>query len=342
MNIRRILYSVLILVCLGLAFVISQLLIYRNDINSNIKMISQCNSEKQYFQEKPQGYNYPEKSQHAIYNSDSCFCKMYSIITPKLLIYKAASQGKKLDFVKVGYENYILPTNVINDADLGITINDFFDDYLFTFEKRILYNFHKPIALLRYNIENNQSDNFITNLTNEILKDENNNYLTQYRYDNFEQVINEINKTGNKKIFLRINLEKGLYPLVSDIFRHPDNITGFTMLVMCESNLALIDFYNFSKQIEKDFVLVHRCGKHFGCVVDSKCKYPGENLSVPVFLTYINRNLIDKTYLPFKQDYSQDDDYKETFDEFEAIPKFSISWQIVLYEKIKRILKKDD
>lgn len=78
-----------------------QLVKYNKYQKSNYKQLSYCY----------------EKQDNKYKNPDSCCCKMYSLLVPKLLIYKAYNNNKPLKFVRESALALIIPEITIQNAD---------------------------------------------------------------------------------------------------------------------------------------------------------------------------------------------------------------------------------
>ncbi|MBQ2644015.1 hypothetical protein IJG14_00400 [bacterium] len=300
-------------------------------------MFSECQQIGQYYEDILNTNKYKKINNLAIYDNESCYCKMYDLLTPNLLIYKVYSERKELDFVKLTIENYIIPTLIINKSDIYINISD--DSGDMTLGRKIESTYNKPFVMLYYNKNIIQNKKPLIKITSNVLNGKN-NILSKFQYDSFEQIMNEI--AQNKKMLLTININHEPYDIVSLILKYSDQITGFSIQLHANNSRSLADIYNLTQKFNENFILVHRNCNHYECIIDSKCKYTGKNIFTTIFLTYINKNLVDKKYLPFKQDYSKDEDYKKPFEQYGFIPEYKIDWRVILYEKLKDMFDKND
>jgi len=340
MIIKKFIYFLSFIFLIGLIFVITQLLIYRNDIKNNSNFVNKC-------AENSQSYDYiirySDKNNipiRAVNDCNSCYCKMYDMLIPKLLIYKVWSDNKPLNFIKfITFNNYVISPITVKNADIIISVNHNISNI--NFEKNLFDVFQKPLYIFEY-VENSINPGKQIIQVAKIKKsDKNDIIISEYKtYTNYEQIINKL-KLTDKKIFFKFDLNSDIANILNEIFLNSENITGFVIKAGFYDSYSLTEYAYLLNNIEKNFVLVHRTGSHFFSIVDSKCKYSEKNIPIPMYLTFINKKLISKKYLPVKQDYSSDTSYKEPYNSYHIIPKMTINWRIILYEKIKDLINND-
>ena len=261
MKIRNIIYFLTCIFLIGFIFVVIQLFIYEKDIKNDCKSIHKCGQNNQSYDTV---LSYSDESNipiRAINDCNSCYCKMSDILIPRLLIYKVWTDNQPLSFIKFPtIDNYVIPTKAVENADIILSVNQELSDI--TFEKYLFDVFQKPLYILKYVENPNNPEKQIIKADKFRKTDINNFIITEYKtYTNFKQVINEL-KSTDKKIFYKIDLNSYIYT-TNEIFFNSNNITGFVIKIGFYDSYSLIQYEQLLKNIEKNFVLVHRTGNHF-------------------------------------------------------------------------------
>ena len=127
--------------------------------------------------------------------------------------------------------------------------------------------------------------------------------------------------------------------VMPDILKYSDNILGLTVQIDLINSESITKKIEMLKLIEKNFVLVSRT--QFGNYIKNNCSYTDKKLMKVYVLSYINKNMIDSKYLPFKQDYNSPKDYILLYPNTNGmLIKYKSSWIVVLNEKLKNIYKR--
>lgn len=331
MKIKKILYCIFLLLFIGFIYVVTQLLVYRNDVKNNYKLAEVCYKAKQ----NPE--DIIKNNVRAINDEKSCFCRMHDLLLPSLLIHRVLIDNEPLKFFEFPIsDDYIVPVQIAQKADVYLSVKQ--EPYKRDFEKFLYDTWKKPVYFLEYT-ENNNNQNI--QLYSIAYSDPYTYTFSKNKYyNNFEQIFNDL-KLKNKKIFIKFDLNSNMENIMSEILRSSENISGFVFLLRYSDSSSLTDLNKLFQKINKNFILVHRTANDYLCIAEAKCRYSGTNLPSSQFLTYVNKNLVNKKYLPFKQDYSRDNDYKEPYKTFHITPEFKINRRVILYEKLKNIFKKD-
>lgn len=317
---------------------------YKNQL-----MIDECKNNKNTISDniaiKSSGNVY-EKSNSVTYDADSCFCRMYNLLMPELLVYKVTSDNKDLDFIRFSWDSYIIPTIVMEKADFfvsyGTAYNILFEDNLSTFYKKKLYAYDCGVDSIEELIENNSyisfesecigTDKFIlTNL----------GQVSSQKIHTFGQKLKDL-KAESKKIFLKMDIAGAEIEVIPDIVKYADNLTGIALVIRLDSTDRVVKFKNLIKLFDKDFILVSRNGIRGESYQGCKCRYMKGEISNAIALTFINKKLVDKKYLPIRQDYHQNDNFKTIYGVFPSLPPYTTDWEVVATEKIKEFLKKNN
>jgi len=280
-------------------------------------------------------------------NSDSCFCKMYNLLLPELLVYKVKSDNKDLEFVRFSWDSYIIPTIVMEKADFfisyGTAYNILFEDNLSAFYNKRLFAYDCGVDSLDDLLENNKNiifgsecigtDKFIlTNL----------GQVSSQKIHTLGQKLKEL-KAEDKKIFMKMDIAGAEIEVIPDIVKYADNLTGISLVIRLDSTDRVAQFKDLIKLFDKDFILVARNGIRGESYQGCKCRYMKGEISNSIALSYINKNLVDKKYLPIRQDYHKNDSFKTIYGLFPSLPPYTIDWEVVVTEKLKEILRlKDD
>lgn len=344
MNIRKIIVFSGIVIFLFFIYISVELFLYRQYIKSCEIYAKDCLRGEKFY---PDCLNCSSDEDKQIGNpvkyKNSCYCIMYNLLLPRLLVYKVTSNNKKLNFIKpCRYTQYIVPTLALEKADvfLGYGI---WNDICFESMTSVLFNkktysydcgvekINTGTPLVSFESECIGTDKFI--LTEE-------NQVSSGKIHTFGQKIKDL-KLENKKYFIKMDIAGAETEVFSDILKHSDNITGISFVLRCNNPAKIAKSVEMLRQIEKDFILVYRNILSVENYMHCKCKYSDSHFSKPISLTYINKKLVDKKYyLPFKQDFSEPDGYSSVGKVKTFIPSYTINWRIVLYEKIKIALQK--
>jgi len=265
-----------------------------------------------------------------INDPESCYCKMYTRILPRLLVYKVKHNNKELEFIRPSRGTYIVPTIMLEKADAfisyGKTDNIDFEYVISELYKKNLYLYDCNLR------EINQKNKYLF-FKNEYI--ELNNYSS--RINTFGEILKEL-KLENKKIFLKMDIKEADLDKIQDIVKYHENLTGMSFMVRFYDSDNIIKYEKLLREIEKNFILIVR-----NELPDKKycnCNYKNQNLALTISLTYINKEYADEKYIPFKQSYNEKRNYKQLYKLGNYIPKFEINWILILSEKIKLLFEK--
>ncbi|MCR5260882.1 MAG: hypothetical protein K6C94_03500 [Candidatus Gastranaerophilales bacterium] len=333
-----------------LFFLILKLLLYWYNQHENQMAVDMCKNNTIAISDniapKDEKFLY-KKSESASYNPDSCFCRMYNLLLPELLVYKVKADNKDLEFTRFSWDSYIIPTIAMEKADFfisyGTAYNVLFEDNLSAFYKKKLFAYDCGVDSIEDLIQNNPyitfgsecigTDKFIlTNL----------GQVSSQKIHSLGQKIKEL-KAENKKIFIKMDIAGAEIEVIPDIVRYADNLTGISIVIRLDSTDRIVQFKDLIKSFDKDFVLVARNGIRGESYQGCKCKYVKGEISNSIALSYINKNLIDKKYLPIRQDYHENGNFKTFCGVFPSLPPYNIDWEVVTTEKLKNLagLKND-
>ncbi len=131
---------------------------------------------------------------------------------------------------------------------------------------------------------------------------------------------------------------------IPDILKYSDNITAISLVIHQESSKEIIDSIKMLKLLNKDFVIVTR-----SIIIMPKTKNilstsrysTGYDLEKYIVLTLVNKKLLSRYHLKFNQtSKSNYTDYTTNKPDYLTYEPYSnISWQVVLWEKIRKIFK---
>ncbi|MCR5261614.1 MAG: hypothetical protein K6C94_07220 [Candidatus Gastranaerophilales bacterium] len=282
----------------------------------------------------------------SIEDKNSCFCKMYNLLLPRLLVYKTFADGKPVKLLRVSWDSYITPITAIENSDAvityGILTDILYEDNLSQLYKKPLYTYDCGVTsidgltkgynpYITFGSECIGTDKFI---------------LTQFgqksskKVHSLGQKLKEL-KLEDKKIYLKMDIAGAEIDVLPDIPNYADNLTGMSIVIRAVDTDRLIAFDKILQAFDKDFVLVARNAIRAESYSGCKCRYFGEDISTVLSLTYINKNLIDKKYLPLKQDYNTKENYITIGGLYASIPDYKISWVVPFSEHLKQIFAKD-
>ena len=342
MNLKRISAYICIIIFSVLMFLGLSMLSYHKDIKMYEKYAVECmqNTENKY----PNSYICPKdkdncKNTEERLNPNSCFCAMYNLLAPSLLVYKAKANHKDLTFIRMSYtDSYIVPTIALEKADVffgyGIWQDSNFENIASKLYQKVTYaydcgvekiNIETPLVIFKS--ECIGTDKFILDEQN-----------SSGKVHSFGQKLKQLN-LKDKKVFIKMDIAGAETEVIPDLVKYADNITGITISVRTDNFKKIKLLLEQLPMIEKDFVLVYRNLLIAECETNYKCKYMDSTFSNAINLSYINKNLIDEKYLPFKQDFSNPNDYISPVRVKTFLPSYTINWRVVLYEKLKHFLK---
>lgn len=273
--------------------------------------------------------------------STGCYCKMYTRMLPRLLVYKVKNNNKNLEFIRPAHNEYVVPTIVLQKADAyisyGIADDIDFEYVISKLYKKNLYafdcgvkNISKGNEYLYFKSECIGNDNFI-------LKDF--GQISSGQIHTFKEKLKELN-LNDKKVYLKMDIAGAELDVIPSIIKYYKNLTGMSVVIKYDNSDEIIKVEKLLRDIEKEFVLVARNempGKKY-----CKCAYKNGHLSGVVSLTYINKEYVDKKYIPFKQSYNERTDYKQLYKLGDYMTKFDVSWILIFAEKSKQLFGKID
>ena len=343
MKFKNIVLALIFFLIFFFIFLIIKIAFYFYTQNENEKLVKYCNNKNENYKYEIL-YDFDSKSDEfigVISNSKSCYCKMYSRLLPRLLINKVKSDNKNLEFMRISNDTYIIPTVVLDKADAfisyGIFDNPSFEDNLSNLYKKNTYaydcgirNIEQKNKYLFFGSECIGTDKYI--LTNI-------GQVSSKKIHTFGEKLKELN-LENKKVFLKIDIAGAEIEVIPDILNYSKNLTGMALVIRLDDTKRLIRMNELLKMIEKDFVLVMRNHLLFETKTGCNCNYTNDNISISLSLTYINKNLVNKNYIPIKQDYSNKENYKQLNNNSIFIPEFYIDWVLVIAEKLRMLYSK--
>lgn len=338
--------KIILILLLIIPFVVFVQLVYYFYIqHSNEKAISVCSQTNERcdlnvnIHTDNQQSEFYKNSESVFENADSCYCKMYDLLLPRLLVYKVTTDNKPLKFLRVSWDSYIVPITAMEKADAIITygiLNDIlFEDNISRIYQKKLYTYDCGVQSIEHLTDNNPYITFgseCIGTDNFILKEF--GQISSNRVHSFGQKLKELN-LENKKVYLKMDIAGAEIEVLPDIVNYSDNLTGMSIVIRAFDTERLIKFNQILKMIEKDFVLVARNGIRAESYSGSKCRYVTDEISSVISLTYINKNLVDKKYLPLRQDYHQAENYITKNGNYTVMPSFKISGIVPLAERIK-------
>ncbi|MCR5260974.1 MAG: hypothetical protein K6C94_03975 [Candidatus Gastranaerophilales bacterium] len=279
-------------------------------------------------------------------DKDSCFCKMYDLLLPYLLVYKVKNNGKPLKLIRISWDSYVSPVIALQKADAilsyGIAWDIHYEDKISRFFKKNTYAFDcgistidnlltEPNPYLFFKSECIGTDKFIVTERGQ---------KSSQKIHTFSQKLKELN-LENKKIYLKMDIAGAEIEVLPEILKYADNLTGMSVVIRLESTDRLIKFRDILKQFDKDFILIARNGIRDESVDNCKCAYVKNEFSNAISLTYINKKFADEKHLPLKQTNSEPKEYLQINDIFHAFPEYSIDWEVAAAEKLTKAKDKN-
>lgn len=296
-------------------------------------------------------------SESVSYGNYECFEKMYHLLLPKLLVYKAIKNNKSLnDIYKVSNAFSILDNSIISsDAILSWGIGEenevAFEEFLATRYKIPIYLFdcgteQETIDRLstRYKVENKNIC-----IQNECIGTDKylvNGAKSSHKIHTFSQKLKELN-LQDKKVYIKLGIPEP-QEYIEDILKNKDNITAISVVVDMWSSKHCIDLLKLFNALNNDFALISRnpiskensSSKRINHNMDTiypKIKYINSKNAFHYSLLYVNKKYIDSSYLPLNQN-NQKTGNAINITINHSFSNLIIDPTVVMYEKIK-ILK---
>lgn len=331
----KILYKILIFIILIIIVLLANIFIYFRTQDNNEKYVEYCSK-------KNEGHNDPINPNFDLNNEfigiinepNSCYCRMYTRLLPRLLVYKVKYNNKDLEFIRPSFNKYFVPTIVLEKADVfisyGIANNIDFEYLISESYKKDLYAFDCGIRSINKKNEYLFFESECIGTDDYILR--NIGQISSGKIHKFGEKLKEL-KLENKKIYLKMNIAGAELRVMQDILKYHKNLIGINLVIKYNNSNEIIEVEKLLKEIENDFVLVSRYelpDKRY-----CNCKYKNKNLATTLSLMYINKEYVDKKYLPFKQSFNEISNNKNIYKLGNYITDFAVSPMLILSEKIK-------
>ena len=215
-----------------------------------------------------------------------------------LKIYSVSDDNGPLKFIRLGKEydgGYVVPEKALVEADvlMGYGISD---DPSFENDFSIKYN--KPSYGFDCGVPSAKAQSKLFTFKSECIANDSfvyNNQKSSMKVSSFSEQLNSLG-INNKKVFVKMDIEGSEYDAFDDILKHSNNITGIALEIHFDTAKAMDRAISLLSKLKGDFVLVHVHGTN--C---SPIAFKTENSTglIPYFieLTYINKNLVNKSFI---------------------------------------------
>ena len=308
-----------------ISFILFRLIKYHFYVKDNFSCLNYCQSYDKKI------YSIDEQTAP----DNDCFMKMYSLILPKLLLYRAKLDGNKINYLQLSNE-YVVPKEIMDKVHsiisygLGKEMNFEYNVSMFYRKKTYIYDcgMDKPDRKNPYIFFGSEcivTDNYLMY-----------NQKSSKKIHSFGEKLKELNLT-NKLIYLKIGIPENA-EVIEDILKCKKNIAGFSIVVDFWSSRYITDTMKMLDLINKDFILVSRN------VLDSEnniYKIPNTKgvWTSHLSLTFINKSLVDEYSINFNQSNYENGYGKKYKENFDVYKYSSIDYIVVIYEKLKTLLK---
>ena len=337
---KIILISLLLILC-SFSILSVKIGIYYKEQVEYSKLVENIEDEEEYYNE----------------DKNSVYSKLYQLIIPRLLINDVYTKDGKVRFVKFDPNNsYVIPEIVAEKADVlmgyGVGPHLFLENKFGELYKKPAYCFDCGV---KYDEIKNQiteknchfysecigTDKFLLTIEKDPAygKDQ----ISSGKIHSFGQKIKELN-LENKKIFVKMDITGAEFEVLPDILKYSDNITGISFVLHLDFSKNNAEAIKLLKMFEKDFILVSRNNVYMPKnTKPTNRKYVKGILRDYIALSYVNKNLVEKSYMPLNQGSITDYEFigKEYDDEYNYVPYSNISPVVVLAEKLNKFLKID-
>lgn len=304
---------------------------------NNEKYVEYCNLNNEKYSDFINSTNDTGEEYLGVINdSKSCYCKMYSRLLPRLLVYKVKYDNKDLEFIKPSHNEYVIPTIALEKSDAfisyGIGDDADFEYVISQLYKKNLYAFDCGIENINKKNEYIFFESECIGLDKYVLTEK--GQISSEKTHTFKEKLEELN-LQDKKLFLKMDIAGAEFDVLPDVIKYNKNIVGMSFVIRFYDSNKLIETEKLLKEIDKNFILVARNelpGKKY-----CSCYFKKDHISPRISLTYINKEYINKKYIPFKQSYNEKTDYKQLYYPGYCLYKFEMDWRLILSEKIKSL-----
>ncbi len=270
-------------------------------------------------------------------NSVKCFDRMFELLIPKLLIYKAKENKEQIKYFKANYAQvwfpffaYMHSSNFIHFYDSSI--NTGLDNYLY--DKDLSTSFKLIRYKLQYNTESEKN--------------------TQIQ--SLMKLLEEMQKNDQKTI-LKIEIYDLDQALFENLLKFKDIINGYIIYLKLDSSKKIINSISILDKINRDYILVARntdltatspCFFEYKntYTVNFKVKsryYKGSLSNSLLILSYVKKDLLDSYKISLIQ--NTDKIYSGNnvllYRPLCQTPKSDISYVVTISEIIKQKLKNE-
>lgn len=346
-NIKRTL--VLFLVSFSLAilvfsiYIFVQVAIYLNFQHKNYLMKDECNSSE-----------YTEKQR--IKEPKGCYNRMYSLLLPELLIYNVKfKDNRKVEFYAIDSDSsYLVPHFVTKDSDAligyGVGQTCHFEDNFAKFFQKRTYAFdcaHNSVPCINAQFEPEciATDKYMLKDPNDYWVRKRGEQISSGKIHYFKDKLKQL-KLSDKKVYLKMDIAGAEDEALPEILENSDNIVAISVIMHIDNAKNLVDKIETLKLLNEKFFLVTRRDIAIPEVDETikkrhrkfiPLKYMKGIVDTRLSLTYINKNLVDKYYIPLNQDSNESHIELDPYiDNVIYYPESGISWVVVVADKFKK------
>ncbi|MCR5260832.1 MAG: hypothetical protein K6C94_03235 [Candidatus Gastranaerophilales bacterium] len=317
-------YKLIIISVAALLFLyfVVQIAVCRNHLKDNYKYFNSCsNSEDVSFDKK-----------------DSCYCKMYEIMLPDLVIYNAYNNGKPLKILRYTTEPFTASDLALQNSDVLIGYGVYKDS---EFERVYADIYNIPAYAFDCGVQNIYTGSSLVHFQSECIGTDKFIFKTQNSSGNIHTFQNKLKQLNlqDKKIYLKMDISGAEEGVLEDILRFKDNLTGITLVIHNENAHETAKRIKILQQINKDFVLIARNHAYMDDYENCRCRYTNNNVSKGIYLLFVNKNLVDFKYISPNQNVGKADKIIND-DNHIHILNYYLNWRIVVLRQLRDIKKK--
>ena len=300
----------------------TSLLFYLNRQNENVGMLDFCSQT----------------------DSEECYTRMFEMLLPKILIHNVWIDGVEIDLVKLDKTSRVDSANALHIASnlIGYGVyrdthyeeeySRLFNAYSYAFDCGVK-NFVPEDKLCKFSSECVGSDDFLI--------------MDQVSSGKIHTLENKLKELGllDKKVFIKMDVAEADVVVLPEIIKNADKITGINVALHIRSPKAILDRLSLLDSLNEKFVLVARNTPFFdendvSEIINSKY-YKGTLNDRVLYLSYVNKDIIDKSELLFLQNTDKYYKKKNVARLFYTtqIPLSDISLYVTVNEKLKNFFK---
>jgi len=339
--IKNTLIIIILIILLPILFIAIRVGIYLYDQHKNFEMRDEC-----YVADA--SYRMETKEMH---DPAGCFAKMFDLVQPLLLLYKVKLKNDiPLNFLMIDDQSvYYVPEFAVNYTDALISYGvgrtcTFEDNYNMLFNKpAYAYDCgNKTNICKKAHFEPQCIGTGVNALTYKTVWDFKHPTLKDNQIHELKDKLKEL-KLDDKQVLLKMNIIGAEDKVMKGVLENSDNIPVILLYIHYKNPKMMIKKLKTLKALNEKYYLVAKTNVPVANVILKIAppllsdKYVEGYFSRNFTLTYVNKNLVEKAYIPLNQD-SRIQYEDKVPPRHEYIHQYvKINWVVVVAERLRQI-----